>query len=121
MGSTIQNNKVSFCGMNGILVDGDNTTVSGNKLKKNNGDGIEIEKDDWVLSFNGRSLGAPNQAGWAVRRDGGEFDQFTGATITPRAVVRAVRLSLEYYRQHRDDLYRDELYRSPPSTTEPGP
>lgn len=90
------------------------------------GDGIEIEKDDWVLSFNGRSLGAPNQAGWAVRRDGGEFDQFTGATITPRAVVRAVRLSLEYYHQHRDELYRvelsrDELDGAPPSATEPGP
>ena len=69
------------------------------------GDGIELEKDDWVLGFNGRSLHDPVEAGWAVRKDGGDFDQFTGATITPRAVVRAVHRSLDYYRLHRDELF----------------
>ena len=69
------------------------------------GDAIEIEKSDWLLAFDGKSLETPQPSGWAVRRDGGVFDQFTGATVTPRAVVKAVRLALEYYGQHRDELY----------------
>jgi len=69
------------------------------------GDGIEIEKSDWIRSFDGRSLGAPPATEWTVRRDGGAFDQFTGATITPRSVVNATRLALEYHERHRDFLY----------------
>jgi electron transport complex protein RnfG len=69
------------------------------------GDGIEIEKSDWITAFDGKSLDAPSAAGWAVRRDGGDFDQFTGATITPRAVVEAVRAALEYHQRNRDALY----------------
>lgn len=69
------------------------------------GDGIEIRKSDWVLGFSGRSLTNPEPAGWAVKRDGGEFDQFTGATITPRAVVDAVRLALEYFSANREVLF----------------
>jgi electron transport complex protein RnfG len=69
------------------------------------GDAIEIEKSDWLLAFDGKSLEAPEPSGWAVRRDGGIFDQFTGATVTPRAVVKAVRLALEYHGQHQDQLY----------------
>ncbi|MCW8844290.1 MAG: FMN-binding protein, partial [Gammaproteobacteria bacterium] len=42
---------------------------------------------------------------WQVRRDGGDFDQFTGATITPRAVVRAVKNTLLYFDAHKDDLF----------------
>lgn len=68
------------------------------------GDKIEIAKSDWVLSFDGKSLGNPRRAGWAVRKDGGEFDQFTGATITPRAVVHAVYNALKFFRQERDKL-----------------
>jgi electron transport complex protein RnfG len=69
------------------------------------GDAIEVEKSGWALRFNGRSLAAPEPADWTVRRDGGAFDQFTGATITPRAVVRAVRLALEYYERNREALF----------------
>jgi electron transport complex protein RnfG len=69
------------------------------------GDKIEAERSDWILGFAGRSLGKPPTSGWKVKRDGGVFDQFTGATITPRAVVRGVRSALEYYAAHRDELY----------------
>ena len=72
------------------------------------GDAIEAGKSDWIRSFDGKSLGAPPAAEWTVRRDGGAFDQFTGATITPRAVIRAVRLALEYHERHRDLLYSTE-------------
>lgn len=69
------------------------------------GDRIEIEKDDWVLSFDGKSLGNPEAKGWAVKKDGGEFDQFTGATITPRTIVNSTRRVLEWSQQHFDELF----------------
>jgi len=69
------------------------------------GDAIEVERSDWIRSFEGRSLQAPEPGAWSVRRDGGEFDQFTGATITPRAVVEAVRLALDYYAGNREALF----------------
>jgi len=65
------------------------------------GDGIESHKSDWIHSFNGLSLQQPPLNGWAVKRDGGQFDQFTGATITPRAVVKAVLNTLKYYQANR--------------------
>ena len=68
------------------------------------GDAIEIERSDWVLSFDGRSLQDPGPKGWAVKRDGGVFDQFTGATITPRAVVKAVHQTLVYFDRHKKQL-----------------
>lgn len=55
------------------------------------GDKIEARRSPWILSFNGKTVTEDNAAKWAVRKDGGDFDQFTGATITPRAVVNAVR------------------------------
>lgn len=69
------------------------------------GDGIEAERSEWIRAFDGRSLADPPLGGWAVRRDGGVFDQFTGATVTPRAVVAAVRRALEYYAASRDALW----------------
>jgi electron transport complex protein RnfG len=69
------------------------------------GDGIEAERSDWVLAFNGRSLTNPDERGWGVKKDGGEFDQFTGATVTPRVVVRAVHKTLLYYSQNREALF----------------
>jgi electron transport complex protein RnfG len=69
------------------------------------GDAIEVERNDWIRSFDGRSLRSPGPEGWNVSRDGGAFDQFTGATITPRAVVGAVRLALEYYEGNRQALF----------------
>ncbi len=68
------------------------------------GDKVDLKKSDWVLSFNGRSLGDPKPAQWKVKKDKGVFDQFTGATITPRAVTQAVFKTLQYYRQHRQQL-----------------
>jgi electron transport complex protein RnfG len=62
------------------------------------GDKIEIAKHPWVLSFEGKSLADP---GWAVKKDGGAFDQFTGATITPRAYVKAVKAGLDFFAAHK--------------------
>lgn len=73
------------------------------------GDAIHTRYSDWVLGFNNRSLGNPKAVKWTVKRNGGEFDQFTGATISPRAVVKAVRRALEYERDHRAALYRKNL------------
>lgn len=69
------------------------------------GDKIELRKDNWILSFDGRSLTEDNARRWAVKRDRGEFDQFTGATITPRAIVGAVRNTLDYVNQQGAQLY----------------
>ncbi len=70
------------------------------------GDQIEVERSDWILGFAGKSLGKPPEKRWAVKKDGGAFDQFTGATITPRAVVKAVKRTLIYFRKHREALFR---------------
>lgn len=68
------------------------------------GDKVDLKKSPWVLGFNGKSLGNPLPEKWAVKKDKGEFDQFTGATITPRAVTAAVKRALEYFAQHRATL-----------------
>lgn len=64
------------------------------------GDKIETRRSDWMLSFNQKTVSDDNAAKWAVRKDGGDFDQFTGATITPRAVINAVRNAVLYVQQH---------------------
>lgn len=69
------------------------------------GDKIDLKKTDWILGFNGLSLQNPAESKWKVKKDGGKFDQFTGATITPRAVVSAVKSALLYFNQHRDELF----------------
>ncbi|MDD3764904.1 MAG: electron transport complex subunit RsxG [Nevskiales bacterium] len=69
------------------------------------GDKIDDQRSDWILGFAGRSLQQPPLSQWAVRKDGGVFDQFTGATITPRAVVRTVRDTLIFFRDNRDQLF----------------
>lgn len=68
------------------------------------GDAIDIAKGDWITRFDGRSLGTQQNA-WAVRRDGGQFDQLTGATVTSRAVVRAVRTALVYFESNRERIF----------------
>ena len=68
------------------------------------GDKIDAGKSQWILSFSGKSLSMPIPEQWAVKKDGGQFDQFTGATITPRAVVKAVYQALTYFDQHRAAL-----------------
>lgn len=60
------------------------------------GDKVELAKSQWILSFNGKALGSENDPSFKVKRDGGQFDQFTGATITPRAVVDSVALATWY-------------------------
>jgi len=69
------------------------------------GDRIDETKSDWILGFTGKSLGNPPIDKWKVKRDGGVFDQFTGATITPRSVVKAVKNALIFARQQGDRLY----------------
>jgi electron transport complex protein RnfG len=68
------------------------------------GDDIEAERSDWILGFEGLQLDSHPERDWAVRRDGGVFDQFTGATVTPRAVVKAVHNALIYFEANRDYL-----------------
>ncbi|MGM0594425.1 MAG: electron transport complex subunit RsxG [Pseudomonadota bacterium] len=68
------------------------------------GDKIEIARDDWILTFDGHSLENTAQTQWQVKRDGGMFDQFTGATITPRAVVRSVYSGLQLFTENRERL-----------------
>jgi electron transport complex protein RnfG len=69
------------------------------------GDAIEAERSDWILGFNGHSLREPGEERWKVKKDGGIFDQFSGATITPRAIVAAVHNTLSYYQNNREALF----------------
>ena len=71
------------------------------------GDKVDIRKSDWIRGFNGRSLDNPGLPGWAVKKDKGVFDQFTGATITPRAVVAATLRALQYAEANRATLFAD--------------
>lgn len=68
------------------------------------GDKIEPAKSPWISSFIGKGLDHPDEKGWHVRKDGGEFDQFSGATITPRALVAAVKGGLDLYAAHREEI-----------------
>ncbi|WP_315290894.1 electron transport complex subunit RsxG [Pseudomonas oleovorans] len=90
----------------GIFADGRlaGVRVLGHKETPGLGDKIELAKSDWVRSFEGKSLSDPGKDGWAVKKDRGEFDQFAGATITPRAVVKAVHGALRYFDKHRAQL-----------------
>ena len=68
------------------------------------GDRIEEKKDDWIFSFNGRSFKNLPRDKWGVKKDGGEFDQFSGATITPRAVVKAIKAGMDMFTSQRGQL-----------------
>jgi len=72
------------------------------------GDKIEERKSDWILGFQGKSLSNPDKSRWKVKRDGGDFDQFTGATITPRAVVDAVKRTLIYFQDNKEAVFKQE-------------
>jgi electron transport complex protein RnfG len=69
------------------------------------GDKIVVSRSDWVHQFAARSLGDPEVTDWAIRRDGGQFDQLTGASITPRAVIKAMRDTLVYFETHKDEIF----------------
>ena len=75
------------------------------------GDKIDLRKSPWILSFEGTSLQHPPLDQWTVRKSGGHFDQFTGATITPLAVIRAVHRSLIYVAENRTRLF-DSSYKA---------
>jgi electron transport complex protein RnfG len=70
------------------------------------GDKIDLAKSPWILSFDGLSLATLPAAQWAVKKDGGVFDQMAGATITPRAVVKAVKEGLDFFAAHRAEILR---------------
>jgi len=91
----------------GVTVDG---RVTGLRILRHRetpglGDRIDQAKSDWVLQFAGHALGDPPLERWAIRSDGGAFDQLSGASVTPRAVIGAVRQTLVYFDAHRDELF----------------
>ena len=90
----------------GINFDG---TVAGVRVVEHKetpglGDKVELRKSDWILSFNGKSLNNPELSKWNVKKDRGDFDQFTGATITPKAVIHQIAKTLEYFEKDRERL-----------------
>lgn len=87
-------------------------TVAGVRVVAHNetpglGDKVDLKKSDWVLGFSDTSLENPKPSDWKVKKDGGTFDQFTGATITPRAVTQAVYKTLIFYQQNRKALLEE--------------
>ncbi len=91
----------------GVDADGQITgvRVSEHRETPGLGDRIEYSRSDWITSFDGQSLSSSNPGDWAVRKNGGRYDAFTGATITPRAVINAVHRALQWYAEHRQELY----------------
>lgn len=83
--------------------------VIGHRETPGLGDTIEARRSDWILGFTGLSRTDPHDAAWGVKRDGGHFDQFTGATITPRAVVKAVHNGLLFFDRHRAQLFNADI------------
>lgn len=95
----------------GIKQDG---TISGTRVLNHQetpglGDKIDLRISNWILGFTGKSVTDSNQAQWKVRKDGGQFDQFTGATITPRAVVKAVKNTVEFVNANREQILTQPL------------
>jgi len=90
--------------------------VTGHRETPGLGDYIERGKSDWIEQFNGKTLASPPAKAWKVKKDGGAFDAVAGATLTPRAVIKAVRRTLEYFAAERDNLLD-----IPPAQTEVPP
>lgn len=91
----------------GVAMDG---TVTGVRVLEHRetpglGDRIDTLKSDWVLQFDGHSLRDPEPRYWAIRGDGGRFDQLTGASVTPRAIIKAIRVTLGYFDANRDAIF----------------
>lgn len=94
----------------GVYVDG---SIAGVRVTRHRetpglGDVVSITHSDWILGFDNKSLDKPERKYWKVKRDGGIFDQFTGATITPRAVVHAVYDALLFFQKNREMLFSTE-------------
>lgn len=77
------------------------------------GDKIDVKKTKWILDFDGLSLGSPPIEKWKVKKDGGQFDQFAGATITPRGVVKAVKEGLQFFDAHKAEMLADNASKAP--------
>jgi len=92
----------------GIRVDGSllGVRVTDHQETPGLGDNIDISKSNWILQFNNRSLSDPTPANWKVKRDSGAFDQITSATISSRAVTKAVYNTLQYFKEHQQDLFK---------------
>lgn len=93
----------------GVAMDG---TVTGVRVLEHRetpglGDRIETMKSDWVLQFDGHSLRNPEPDGWAIKSDDGEFDQLTGASITPRAIIKAIRETLTYFSANQEIIFAE--------------
>lgn len=72
------------------------------------GDRVEITRSDWALQFDGHSLRDPEPVEWAIKRDGGDFDQLTGASVTPRAIIKAIKATLLYFEANTDAIFEVE-------------
>ncbi|MEZ8058078.1 electron transport complex subunit RsxG [Vibrio splendidus] len=95
----------------GMKIDG---TILGTRVLSHQetpglGDKIDLRVSDWVLSFADKQVTDSNLDRWKVRKDGGDFDQFTGATITPRAVVKSVKQAVQYVNQNNQALLAQPL------------
>ncbi len=90
----------------GINAEGEITgvRVTAHKETPGLGDYIDFAKSRWITQFNGKSLIHPGESAWKVKPDGGDFDARAGATITPRAVVKAVKSALQFFVRHRAEL-----------------
>ena len=91
-----------------VAINMDNS-ISGVRVLKHQetpglGDKVELRKSDWITRFNSKKILTDNDSRWAVAKDGGMFDQFTGATITPRAVVKAVKKAVIYFKNNKLSL-----------------
>ncbi|RYZ84865.1 MAG: electron transport complex subunit RsxG [Moraxellaceae bacterium] len=85
------------------------------------GDKIDLKKSHWILGFNDKSIATPKMPRWKVKKDGGDFDQFAGATITPRAVVNQVKRVLEFVEAHRGELFEQRVISSSENLLEHNP
>ena len=94
-----------------ICVDGSvsGVRVLAHKETPGLGDYIDILKDDWITPFNDESIENTTESFWKVKKDGGKFDYMAGATITPRAVVKAVHKALQYFSHHQTELFASQL------------
>lgn len=95
----------------GIMADGrlSGVRVLQHKETPGLGDKIELSKSDWINSFTGKSLNNPTTERWTVKKERGDFDQFAGATITPRAVVKAVQRALQFFDANQANLFAQGL------------
>lgn len=105
----------------GINLDG---KIAGVRILNHNetpglGDKVDLKKSPWVLSFDGRSIGSPPAERWKVKKDKGDFDQFTGATITPRAIVAQVARTLLYLSEDKNRILKASQVKNSKRSAEP--